>query len=375
MPNPAGRPRGNPEHGTPERWRKPHNCRCAPCSQANSAWRRNYESEYRAARRAANPIPETYTCHRCEGVYQRRTLKGRCPDFCPDCRKLNKIDSREPSNEQRRQKVEQRIAGLACEDCGARVTPTVRSAQPRFCTKHADERREARLRIYAERRRQAHRPLIPRKCERCEDQFTCSPRGRSGRIPSFCEPCRPIRKSERKAQRVKEAPEIYKPAQAYWARVRQMRKRGVPSQAYNRQQVFERDSGVCHLCGLTVDRGSRWHIDHILPLWLYGTIPGVNDSLENVAVSHQRCNNRKGSGYYILYAFIDLKAHFQGDDEFASAALLERILSPLSELEQGRLLKTWRSPLPKLDAAHAVFTLPRARRIRRKFSSYLNPAC
>lgn len=153
-----------------------------------------------------------------------------------------------------------------------------------------------------------------------------------------------------------------------------MRKRGVPSHAYSRQQVLKRDSGVCHLCGLAVNPKGRWHVDHVLPLWLYGTIPGVNDSLENVAVSHQRCNNRKGSGYYIFYAFIDLKAHFAADEEFANPKLLEQILSSLSGVERERILKTWRSPVPRLDASHAVFTLPRVRRMRRKFSSSLNPA-
>ncbi|WP_433315662.1 HNH endonuclease [Micromonospora sp. CA-269861] len=151
-----------------------------------------------------------------------------------------------------------------------------------------------------------------------------------------------------------------------------MRKRGVPSLPYSRQEVFKRDSGACHLCGRAVDPGSRWHVDHVLPLWLYGTIPGVCDTLANVAVSHQRCNNRKGSAYYILYAFIDLKAHFHVEGESANPELLEQILRPLSELERARILETWRLPIPRLDTSHAVFALPKVRKVRRKFSLQLN---
>ena len=55
------------------------------------------------------------------------------------------------------------------------------------------------------------------------------------------------------------------------------------------KQVFERDKGICGICGSPVDP-SDWHLDHIVPLALGGP-----HSEANVQVSHPRCNLSKGS--------------------------------------------------------------------------------
>jgi 5-methylcytosine-specific restriction endonuclease McrA len=48
--------------------------------------------------------------------------------------------------------------------------------------------------------------------------------------------------------------------------------------------VFERDRGICGICGLPVDP-ANWHLDHIEPLALGGP-----HSYSNVRVTHPKCN-------------------------------------------------------------------------------------
>jgi 5-methylcytosine-specific restriction endonuclease McrA len=53
--------------------------------------------------------------------------------------------------------------------------------------------------------------------------------------------------------------------------------------------IFERDHGLCGICGAEVDP-DRFDIDHVVPL----SRGGVHGP-ENVQVAHPRCNKRKGS--------------------------------------------------------------------------------
>lgn len=52
--------------------------------------------------------------------------------------------------------------------------------------------------------------------------------------------------------------------------------------------VYERDMGLCHLCGLPVEKGD-FHLDHRIPL-----IAGGEHSYANCFTSHATCNYRKG---------------------------------------------------------------------------------
>ncbi len=54
-----------------------------------------------------------------------------------------------------------------------------------------------------------------------------------------------------------------------------------------REDIFERDSGVCHICKLPVSRDS-FHVDHIIPI-----SKGGKHVPENVATSHPLCNVKK----------------------------------------------------------------------------------
>lgn len=79
------------------------------------------------------------------------------------------------------------------------------------------------------------------------------------------------------------------------------RKKGVPSQYYTRQHIFDRDGYDCYLCNLPVDLTANhvqgqpgWelypHIEHVIPLAL-----GGHDTLANVKIAHAVCNIRKGT--------------------------------------------------------------------------------
>lgn len=74
------------------------------------------------------------------------------------------------------------------------------------------------------------------------------------------------------------------------AAVRRARIRRAPVvERIYRADVWERDGGICHLCGLPADP-SGWHLEHVIPI-----ARGGEHSYRNVAVSHPICNARKGA--------------------------------------------------------------------------------
>jgi hypothetical protein len=74
-------------------------------------------------------------------------------------------------------------------------------------------------------------------------------------------------------------------------RLRQMATRASPT--LRRQDVFERDNWICHICDKEIDpraenRVDRPSLDHVIPIAAGGT-----HTLENVRASHLRCNIQK----------------------------------------------------------------------------------
>ena len=57
-----------------------------------------------------------------------------------------------------------------------------------------------------------------------------------------------------------------------------------------RVRIFDRASGVCHLCKLPINatRGEKWHVEHINPLW-----EGGSDDESNMAPAHVDCHATK----------------------------------------------------------------------------------
>ena len=65
--------------------------------------------------------------------------------------------------------------------------------------------------------------------------------------------------------------------------------------ATKQQQVFERDGGMCYLCGLTVIFSEeavprQQSIDHVIP-----RSRGGSSALDNLRLAHRQCNQRKGA--------------------------------------------------------------------------------
>jgi hypothetical protein len=71
-------------------------------------------------------------------------------------------------------------------------------------------------------------------------------------------------------------------------RKRRARLRDAESDGHSRQQVFERDGGICQLCLAPLDP-TAWHEDHIVPL-----SRGGSDLIENCQATCPPCNLSKG---------------------------------------------------------------------------------
>lgn len=56
----------------------------------------------------------------------------------------------------------------------------------------------------------------------------------------------------------------------------------------SRKVLWERDGGICHICGLPADN-KKWEVDHVVPIVL-----GGSHTWDNVAVAHPLCNKKKG---------------------------------------------------------------------------------
>ena len=54
-------------------------------------------------------------------------------------------------------------------------------------------------------------------------------------------------------------------------------------------RIFERARGICHICGLRIQVGQRWDVEHIKPISMDGS-----DITDNMAPAHVRpCHREK----------------------------------------------------------------------------------
>ena len=53
----------------------------------------------------------------------------------------------------------------------------------------------------------------------------------------------------------------------------------------DRAKILDRDSGVCHMCGLKIDAGQAWEASHRIPLACGGA-----DDMSNLSPAHKRCH-------------------------------------------------------------------------------------
>lgn len=73
-------------------------------------------------------------------------------------------------------------------------------------------------------------------------------------------------------------------------RVERLTARRNSNKRLDRQDIWERGNGLCHICGGPADPVA-WDIDHITPKSQGGT-----DDPSNLGVSHPSCNRSKGRG-------------------------------------------------------------------------------
>jgi len=119
-----------------------------------------------------------------------------------------------------------------------------------------------------------HSERQEKTCARCGqtkpvDEFYLSTRARGRLRQSWCVDCTKV-------------------AAADSAMRTAARRRGATViECFSRADIFERDGGVCHVCGELVDP-DNWHIDHLLPL-----SRGGQHVAANVAVAHPKCNGAR----------------------------------------------------------------------------------
>jgi 5-methylcytosine-specific restriction endonuclease McrA len=63
------------------------------------------------------------------------------------------------------------------------------------------------------------------------------------------------------------------------------------AEAIDRNEIFNRDGGKCHICGKRVAPES-FHLDHLIPL-----SRGGSHTRANIALAHPVCNRRRGPGH------------------------------------------------------------------------------
>lgn len=63
-------------------------------------------------------------------------------------------------------------------------------------------------------------------------------------------------------------------------------------------RLWERDGGICHLCGKPVNDMREASRDHLVP-----TSTGGCSCAANIALAHKHCNNRRGSRETMRFTF------------------------------------------------------------------------
>lgn len=236
----------------------------------------------------------------------RKTDKGQPPKLCADCRKARRAErERQRNRKPHRRNRPKRLYHQTCAACGdgfkalsqrrycsdgcrpgSAPKPLVCSvayAECGFCghtmVKRGPRRYcSTRCRDYSRQQRVLAADIEYGDCVQCGGLFVCRAGAKKrGRV--YCTPgC--SKAARRKADK----------------RKRRLRLIDAPQDRYTLRQVADRDGWRCHLCGKAVPdrpykaRANDPTIDHLIPV-----SDGGSDTLDNVALAHNRCNYLRGA--------------------------------------------------------------------------------
>lgn len=207
----------------------------------------------------------TYVCQDCgvTGVHEPRV--GFVPQRCDSCKGERE---RERQRTYHAGRTPAQAQPRPCVNCGARHT----SHSP-YCADCRVARQRQSKAAYKLRNRER---VLAVERERARRRYALD--------PEFAERQREYQRTRNGTPTVKAIRKRH-----YWKNPEGHRARR--RLAYNgaRRAIYERDEGICHICGIAVDF-EDYEIDHIVPV-----SRGGGSEPENLATSHRRCNRKKAA--------------------------------------------------------------------------------
>jgi hypothetical protein len=145
------------------------------------------------------------------------------------------------------------------------------------CQSDRDAVRYAQHREEIKAQTQSYRDSDPRKIKSIRDRHYAKLRKDPKRWKLFLKNCRAWLKRNPKKNA------------EYCARRRALRNGAIVVDKIDRDAIYLRDQGVCHICTKKVRR-DRMTLDHVIPLTKHGS-----HTAANLRVAHRSCNSRKGN--------------------------------------------------------------------------------
>lgn len=179
-----------------------------------------------------------------------------------------------------------------CEDCGATfLAPGKRGTIPKTCPPCNKKRRAAASRAWKERNKEElnARRRATRDAEVANARKRAWHAANKERVREYRRRLYVERQAATAAQKMAE----YRKRRPGWhAELEARRRARIKAQfvaPVNFQDIWERDEGICQLCGDPVQIGDH-SLDHIVPIARGGT-----HEPSNVQLAHPRCNSSKGA--------------------------------------------------------------------------------
>lgn len=181
---------------------------------------------------------------------------------------------------------------LICRTCGVekprteyyRTRLVCKQCSNKEISEHWKKNKEARKAI-CQRYYQKHKEECKQRCA----EYRASPEVKENRRVNAVE----YRKenSQERADYLrkwyKENPEQMRANSIKSMHIRRARIKQVPYESFYRQEIFDRDGGMCRYCGVTLTPND-WHLDHIVPI-----ARGGAHTRENTTASCEACNLSK----------------------------------------------------------------------------------